>query len=372
MEWYEGADRARFADTADKFAAWARDNIDAERMAGRVAPENFNWEIARQAGRAGFLNAPLPEDMGGAGLDALGQMVVIERMARGMAGPAAMIAAHWAGIAALLPLAANGPVRAWLAAVGEERSGRPRLCGVAAPAAVTDAGPAPGIAESGGGKRLRGEYICPVHPALTERLMVPATDAAGRPVILLMDGAALAPFCHDTFPGSGLLELAMARLRLSGYDIAAESVAAGDDAGDSINEMRRGMYLGLAAAMAGNAAAAAEYAWEYCGERAQTGRPIIAHQDVRRALEQMKTLVEAARAVVFSAAWATGGDAADRARRAFTFAGGAGEAVCLDAVQALGGYGYMKDFGLERRLRDLKTMQIMLGGYAAEWAGGSW
>ncbi|HUT55320.1 MAG TPA: acyl-CoA dehydrogenase family protein [bacterium] len=372
MEWYESEDRAMFADTAAKFAAWARENIDAEHMAGRAAPENFTWEIARQAGRAGFLHAPLPEDMGGAGLDALGRMVVIERMARGLAGPAAMLAAHWAGMSALVALMEHGPVRAWLGALGEAaESDRPGLCGVAVPAAVVDTGStvSPEIVESERGLILHGEYICPVHPALTDRLIVPITAADGRREILGIDGAALASSCRETFPGSGLLELPMARLRFAGYDIDPQSVlAAGAIAEEAVSEMRRGLYLGLAAAMAGNAAAAAEYAWDYAGERVQTGRPIRAHQDVRRALEQMKTMAEAARAMVFTAAAATDGGG-DRARRAFTFAGGACEAVCQDAVQSLGGYGYMKDYGLERRLRDAKTMQIMLGAHALEWAG---
>jgi alkylation response protein AidB-like acyl-CoA dehydrogenase len=53
------------------------------------------------------------------------------------------------------------------------------------------------------------------------------------------------------------------------------------------------------------------------------------------------------------------------------FSGSACEDVCLDAIQSLGGYGYMKDYGLERRLRDLKTIQSVPGGQALEWIGGN-
>jgi alkylation response protein AidB-like acyl-CoA dehydrogenase len=75
--------------------------------------------------------------------------------------------------------------------------------------------------------------------------------------------------------------------------------------------------------------------------------------------------------IVRLAASAPEGDAAIAlARRAYTFCGTAAEQVCLDAVQTLGGYGYMKDYGLEKRLRDAKSIQCLLGTYPADILGG--
>lgn len=373
MEFYENEDTAMFAETAAKFAAWAGANIDAERMASRATADNFNREMARQAGRAGLIGAPLPEELGGAGLQISGRMVVLERVAQGLAGPAVMLAAHWAGLSALLELAQRGGVRSWLTELSAKaESAKPWLCGTAVPAAVADNdAELLAVKEAEGALLISGEFICPLHPGLAEIMVIPL-KLIGVPRILGVKGESLVPYCREAYPGSGLLELPLARLVLKEYPVSAEAGPVGAFPGEAaLEQMRIGLYLGLSAVMAGNARAAAQYAWEYAGERAQTGRPIIAHQDQRRALEAMKTAVEAARATAFAAA-AVGDDGLDRARRAFLFAGGACEQVCLDAVQALGGYGYMKDYGLERRLRDTKTIQLLHGAHSLEWVGQSW
>jgi len=76
-------------------------------------------------------------------------------------------------------------------------------------------------------------------------------------------------------------------------------------------------------------------------------------------LESMKTGVEAARAMTYAAAGA--GDSLERARRAFLFAGAACETVCQDAVQSLGGYGYMAEYEVERFYRDAKITELYEG-----------
>jgi alkylation response protein AidB-like acyl-CoA dehydrogenase len=379
MEWYQTEDRVKFSETADKYAAWALENVDAEGAYKRAGADDFNWEMVRQAGMAGFLGCRIPEDLGGVDLDCLGRTVVLERMARGLAGPAAVVAMHWAGLGAL-----TGPgvkdrerVREWMAKVTEKADAeKPMLCGPAVPAAVVDKddSPAPDAVESKGGIKISGEFVCPLHPALLDRVVMAVPGPPGESRLLWVPGNDLATHCTESHPGSGLYEMPISRLRLKDHDDhAGEVLAVGEEADVAIAAMRRGLYMGLSAVMAGNVSAAADYAWQYAGERVQTGRPIIEHQDLRRALESMKITVEAARATVYSAAALTAPpEAVERARRAYVFAGSSCETVCLDAIQCLGGYGYMKDYGLERRLRDLKTMQLILGSHALDWIGESW
>jgi len=375
MEWYDREERALFAQTGDKFAKWVVENNDPAKIRERTAPGQFNWEMIKQGERAGLLCAPMPENLGGAGLDPIGRAVVLERIGRGAAGAAAIFAVHWAGLITLACFADDERIGKTLSQFSEKAmDARPWLCGVALPAAVIDSKDTSGLKaeKAGGGIVLSGEFICPLHPALMERALISAPTEKEQ-MLLLIPGKDLAPFCKDAYPGTGLLEMPIARLNLREFKASADSlVASGEKAKEAINLLRGAIYSGLSSAMAGNARAAAEYAWEYSRQRIQTGRLIIEHQEVRRVLENMNTLVEASWAMVCSGAAVENSEQAlGRLRRAFLFSGTACEQVCLDAIQCLGGYGYMEDYPLERRLRDLKTIQCLLGSYALEWMGTS-
>ena len=374
MEWYETEERAAFAGTAAKYAAWAGQNLPVEKFPERARPDQFNWEIAGEAARAGLLIAPLPERLGGVGLDGLGRAIVLERIARGRAGAAAIVLLHWAGLSALALLENDPGVASWLARFQQESGGeRPWLCGVAVPESVVDGGAGfpSSLEESGERAILTGDWLCPLHPALAERVVVALPAHEGEARVWWLSGKELAPFCQEAYPGTGLLEMPIARLHLHDYEAPRELILArGDRAHEISDRIWQGLYAGLAAVTAGNAAAAAATAWEYAKVRLQTGRPIFEHQDLRRALEHLSAAAEAAWAMAVSAAAMPDSDQAlDRARRAYAFSGSAGEEVCLDAIQCLGGYGYMEDYGLERRLRDQKTIQCLLGSYLSDWIG---
>ncbi len=354
MEWYEDPDRRLFAETAAKYAEWTGRELEPESRHQRVRPEGFNRELVRQAALAGLISGPLPLDLGGAELDRLGRMMVLERVAQGTASAAYVLAVHWAG---LLALTAGNGERGWVQELADRAaSERPWLCGVLLPAAAVEGAKDLAAArEEDGGVRLSGEFLALIHPEITERAVIVAAPAGGEEVLGWLPAPELAPHCREAYPGTGLAEVPLARLTLPG--LLAPKLAA-----VTAPELRRELWLALAAVMAGNAEAARCYAHDYARERVQTGRPIIEHQDVRRMLLDMKTHTEAARAAAYAAAALNDGDdAAGRARRAFGFAGTALEQVNLDAVQVLGGYGYMKDYGLERRLRDVKTLQCVVG-----------
>jgi alkylation response protein AidB-like acyl-CoA dehydrogenase len=91
-------------------------------------------------------------------------------------------------------------------------------------------------------------------------------------------------------------------------------------------------------------------------------------------LTEMECRVQACRSLAYRAAALLDGDggvgrASSLAAQAHGFCDGEAEKVCLDAVQVLGGYGYMKDYGVEKRLRDCKSLQGILGSYVADWLG---
>ncbi len=121
--------------------------------------------------------------------------------------------------------------------------------------------------------------------------------------------------------------------------------------------------LGIAACSVGVAQAALDYAVDYAREREQFGRPIAEFQGVSFMLADMATQVAAARSLTLHAARLrdAGRPFGTAAAQAKLFASDTAMRVATDAVQVLGGYGYVADHPVERYLREAKAMQIVEG-----------
>jgi alkylation response protein AidB-like acyl-CoA dehydrogenase len=124
-----------------------------------------------------------------------------------------------------------------------------------------------------------------------------------------------------------------------------------------------GGRIGIAAQSVGMARAAFEAARDYAKERVTFGKPIIEHQAVAFRLADMATRIAAARQMVLHAASLreAGLPCLTEASMAKLFASETAEAVCSGAIQTLGGYGYLKDFPVERIYRDVRVCQIYEG-----------
>ncbi len=121
---------------------------------------------------------------------------------------------------------------------------------------------------------------------------------------------------------------------------------------------------GVAAQALGIAAGALELALDYARERVQFGRSIIANQGIQWMLADMATQVEAARALIYATARSIDGGLKRPTKfsaMAKCFASDIAVQVCLDAIQVFGGYGYMKEYPVEKYLRDAKITQIYEG-----------
>ena len=119
----------------------------------------------------------------------------------------------------------------------------------------------------------------------------------------------------------------------------------------------------MAIAAVGLARAAYEYALDYAQQRTQFGKPIIAKQAVRFMLADMATEIDAARLLVWRAAWLAdqGQPCNVPASMAKVYAADMAMQVTTDAVQILGGYGYMREYPVEKWMRDAKILQIVEG-----------
>ncbi|MDW8431633.1 MAG: acyl-CoA dehydrogenase [Flavobacteriales bacterium] len=124
-----------------------------------------------------------------------------------------------------------------------------------------------------------------------------------------------------------------------------------------------GGRIGIAAQALGIAAGAYELALNYAQTRKAFGKPIIEHQAIAFKLADMATRVEAARRLVYKAAWLKdqGEDYALASSMAKVYASEAAMWVTTEAVQIHGGYGYVKEYHVERLMRDAKITQIYEG-----------
>lgn len=134
-----------------------------------------------------------------------------------------------------------------------------------------------------------------------------------------------------------------------GYKIALDNLAGG--------------RIGIAAQSVGIARAALEYATAYAKERITFGQPIIQHQAIRFRLADMATKIAVARQMVLHAAQLRQAQRSSlvEASQAKLFASEMAETVCSDAIQILGGYGYLKDYPVEQLYRDVRITQIYEG-----------
>lgn len=153
--------------------------------------------------------------------------------------------------------------------------------------------------------------------------------------------------------------LGITDVRLSGEHLLGETGKGFVYAMEALDQGR----MGVAAQAIGIAQAALEHALRYAHERKQFEEPIVNFQAIQFKLADMATGLEAARALLHEAARAKdrGDDVNLKAGMAKLYASEMATAVTSDAVQIFGGYGYMRDYPVERLMRDAKVTEIYEG-----------
>ena len=291
--------------------------------------------LMRKLAELGLLGALIPATYGGLDLDLATYSMIIEELARGWMLPAALAAAH---TAAGHVLARFGP--------GElrERWLPPMTRG-----------------EQWGGLVLTGAVAArPADGAWILDGAAPLVDNAGRAdlLIVLARGDDDEPAAFVVERGARGLALSEPRHTLGGHglapcDVTLDAVRAvgGMDAATELRSLTR---LGLAATAVGVAQAAFEVALRYSQQRSAFGKPICQHQAIQLKLADMAARVTASRALTDRAAERLGADPADDAGAIMARLDAAETAymVSLEAMRIHGGYGYTKEFPVERYYRD--------------------
>jgi isovaleryl-CoA dehydrogenase len=339
-------------------------------IAARIdADDWFPRDFFRKLGEIGALGVLVPEEYGGSGGDYVGATLVMEELARFSGSVSLSYGAH-----AVLCVGAI----ARDCSHEQKKRVLPRLCsGEAIGAwALTE----PGSGSDALGMRTRavrdgGDYVLDggktfiTNGSEAETLVVyartdPAQAARGISVFLV-DSKMPGFSCSRTLEKMGMRGSPTAELRFD-----AMRVPVADRIGDEnrgVAMMRRGLDVEratLAGVSVGLAQAALDHSVAWAREREQFGRPIAQFQMVQKLLADMYVDVEAARLLVYEAAElcvAQASGCAKLASAAKLFSSEIATRAGLAAVQIFGGYGYTRDYPVERIARDAKLMEIGAG-----------
>ncbi len=347
-------------------------------LAKEVAPvveehereRRFPIEVVRRLGELGWLGIPIPEDEGGAGMDTLAYAIAIEEIGRVWGSLGLIVAAHTslgcgplhlAGTKEqkdryLVPMASGEVIGAY--GLTEPEAGSD--AGGTRTTARFEDGPDGGCWVLDGAKRFitnagqAGTYIVTARTGTTERddaeisaFIVPA-DTPGFSVGRLEDKL-------------GLHASATGELRFTEARVPAGNLLGGQGTGfRTFLKILDGGRISIGALAVGLAQAALDAAVPYAQTRHQFGRPIGSFQGVAFMIADMATEIEAARALVWRAAWLKdrGRDYGLAAAQGKLFASEVSSRATNAAIQVHGGYGYVTDYPVERYLRDAKLTEI--------------
>lgn len=347
--------------------------------------EEFPWESGAKMSELGLFGIPWPEDYGGAGMDLLAAVIVGEELARIDASHSIMVGAHTS-------LAAY-PIFGWGTDEQKNRYLTPLASGrvlggfgLTEPGSGSDAsGLRTTAVRKGSGYVLNGQKTWITHGGVGEIFVVAAATSPDRgnkgisAFILTkdtcdLDRATELGFGHsdalDAMPGfetgQKLRKLGWnasdtRELILDGVEVPEENRLGPEDEGFKVFlDTLDGGRIGIAAHALGIAQGAFELALRYTNEREQFGRRINRFQGIQFKLSDMATRIHASRLMTYHAAWLrmNGRPHKKEASMAKLFASETAMDVTIDAVQLHGGYGYSREYAVERMMRDAKITEI--------------
>ncbi|MEE9334866.1 MAG: acyl-CoA dehydrogenase family protein [Granulosicoccaceae bacterium] len=348
--------------TAREFAAKELAPTAAERDENA----SFPTEAIKQMGELGLLGMLVPEEYDGVDADHVAFALALEEIAAGDGACSTIMSVHNSvGCVPILNFGSDAQKKRWLpgmatgkllAAFALTEPG----AGSDASAIITKAEPIPS------GYRLNGVKQFITSGKHADVAIVFARTSEGKKGIsaFIVDtktpgyvvsrvekkhGQCSSDTCQITFDNLALPSDALLGAEGNGYRIALSNLEGG--------------RIGIGAQAVGMAKAAYNHALEYANTRTAFGTAIINHQSIAFKLADMVTQIEAARLMVLNAAQLrdAGKPCLQEASMAKLFASEMAEKVCSDAIQIHGGYGYLRDYPVERIARDVRVCQLYEG-----------
>jgi acyl-CoA dehydrogenase len=326
-------------------------------------------DVIAKAHEVGLMNPHVPQEYGGLGLPGFDGMLIGEELSWGCSGMCVSITANTLGSGPVLLAGSDEQKRDWLTPLLEE----PILCsfGLTEPDAGSDVARIKTTAV-----RKGDEYVLNGSKTFISN----AGHAAWTVVFAKTDPAAghrgLSAFIVPMDSPGVVIEQHLEKMGQRSTDTSAFSltdvvVPAANRLGGEGDGFKIAMQTldvtrpGTAAGGVGVAQAAYEHAVDYAKQRVTFDVPIAMHQGINFLIADMATEIEAARLLVWQAAWMLdngyGRKATLYSSFAKRFAADTAMKVTTDAVQVLGGYGYIKEYPVEKLMRDAKLFQIYEG-----------
>lgn len=330
--------------------------------------EEYDWSLWTKMGEMGLTGIPYPEEYEGAGMDNLSYAIAVEELSRVCASSGVLISAHTSLCA--WPIYAFGTEE-------QKKKYLVPLCngekigamGLTEPSAGSDAGAVKLTATRDGDHYvLNGTKIFITNAFHADiYVVIASTDRAkkhkGTTAFIVEKGTPGFSFGKKEHK-MGIRASSTYELVFENCRVPKENLLGEEGMGFKIIMMTLdGGRIGIAAQALGIAQGAFEQALEYSKIREQFGKPISANQGIQWMLADMATRIEAARLLVYQAAWLKDQKLpySKQSAMAKLYASETAMWVTTKAVQIFGGYGYTREYPVERMMRDAKITEIYEG-----------
>ncbi len=334
--------------------------------------EEYPWEIYRKAAKLGYVGASVPEEYGGAGMGCLAEAVISIELTRADSSVGSAVDIAVLGVPMVLKHGTEEQKEKYIPGVVKGKA--PSAIAITEPDCGTDVSAIRTKAvKVEDGWVINGAKTFITNGSIASYTIVLAKTAEVNPphagisafiVETSSDGYEVRRIkkmglnCHDT------CEVLLKNVRISRENLVGKENRGFYQLMDFFNESR----IKIAALHLGMAIGAYERALEYAKQRKAFGKPLIEHQAIAFKLADMFTMIEAAKLLVYRAASLVDSGSANPAlsSAAKLFASEVAVKVCGEAVQIFGGYGYSKEYDVERYYRDARVGTIYEGTSEAQ------
>ncbi|OOR18896.1 acyl-CoA dehydrogenase AcdA [Bacillus mycoides] len=346
---------------------FARNEV-APTAAERDEEERFDRALFDQMAELGLTGIPWPEEYGGIGSDYLAYVIAVEELSRVCASTGVTLSAHTS--------LAGWPIFRFGTEEQKQKFLRPMAegkkigaYGLTEPSSGSDAGGMRTTAKRDGDHYiLNGSKIFITNGGIADIYVVFAlTDPDSKQrgtSAFIVESDTLGFSVGKKESKLGIRSSPTTEIIFEDCRIPVENLLGEEGQGFKVAmQTLDGGRNGIAAQAVGIAQSALDASVEYARERHQFGKPIAAQQGIGFKLADMATDVEAARLLTYQAAWleSEGLPYGKESAMSKVFAGDTAMKVTTEAVQVFGGYGYTKDYPVERYMRDAKITQIYEG-----------
>jgi alkylation response protein AidB-like acyl-CoA dehydrogenase len=327
--------------------------------------QEFPMQTIKKMGPLGLMGVPFPEELGGAGMDTLAYTIAVEEISRVCAATGITLAAHVSlGTSPIFLFGTDAQKKKYIPPMASgEAIGS---FGLTEPEAGSDAGGTKTMARRDGADYvLNGTKIYVTSGRYANTLCVSARTSEGRTT------KGISAFIVETKTPGFKVGTKENKLGIRGSDtsvvffedcrVPAENLLGAEGEGFQVfMKALEGGRISIGAMALGIAQGAYERSLAYSKERVQFGQPISKFQAVQFMLVDMHTQIEAARHLVYHAAWLKdrGQPIIKESSMAKLYASEAAMFVTTKAIQVHGGAGYCKEFQVERYFRDAKITEI--------------